>query len=755
MIYADVILPLPLEGVFTYSVPDSLKEQVKTGFRVLVPFGRSKTYIGIVANIHDNTPTFKVKDISAVLDNSRMVIDKQLRLWQWISKYYMSSIGDVYNAAFPAGLKNNDSYRPKTEIYITLAPSFRNKQSVDIALSMLKQAKKQKELLLCYLSLSCWDKYIDNDEDTNIKEVSREELLNESHCTVTVLRNLLQRNILNTYEREVGRLNTGKVYDTLPLKALSDKQQDAYNNILFNFIKKDVVLFHGVTSSGKTEIYIHLIQQALDKGQQVLYLLPEIALTVQICQRLRKVFGQRLGIYHSGYSDAERVEIWKKQISDSPYDVILGARSAVLLPFSHLGMIIIDEEHESSFKQQDPAPRYHARCVAIMMAQMYGAKTLLGSATPSIESLYNAQKGKYGYVRLNTRYGDISLPDIQVVDVKDLRRRKIMTGSFSPPFLAAIRSALQSGRQVIIFQNRRGFAPMIECKTCGWVPRCKHCDVPLTYHKRLGKLTCHYCGAIYEAPSECPACGSKEIIGRGLGTEKIEDIIATEFPEARISRMDLDTTRSRDAYEHIISDFASKRTNILIGTQMVTKGLDFDNVGVVGILDADSMLNSPDYRAYEQAFSMMSQVAGRAGRKGERGLVILQTKSPQLPVISQITAHDCDSFYAEQIEERRLFIYPPFCRLIYVYLRHREERVVDAAAIVMGNMLRSWFGERILGPDKPAVSRIKTMHIRKLLIKLELGINHEKARAYLHRAYETILNTKDYKTVQIYFDVDP
>ena len=755
MIYADVILPLPLEGVFTYSVPDSLKEQVKTGFRVLVPFGRSKTYIGIVANIHDNTPTFKVKDISAVLDNSRMVIDKQLRLWQWISKYYMSSIGDVYNAAFPAGLKNNDSYRPKTEIYITLAPSFRNKQSVDIALSMLKQAKKQKELLLCYLSLSCWDKYIDNDDDTNIREVSREELLNESHCTVTVLRNLLQRNILNTYEREVGRLNTGKVYDTLPLKALSDKQQDAYNNILFNFIKKDVVLFHGVTSSGKTEIYIHLIQQALDKGQQVLYLLPEIALTVQICQRLRNVFGQRLGIYHSGYSDAERVEIWKKQISDSPYDVILGARSAVLLPFSHLGMIIIDEEHESSFKQQDPAPRYHARSVAIMMAQMYGAKTLLGSATPSIESLYNAQKGKYGYVRLNTRYGDISLPDIQVVDVKDLRRRKIMTGSFSPPFLAAIRSALQSGRQAIIFQNRRGFAPMIECKTCGWVPRCKHCDVPLTYHKRLGKLTCHYCGAIYEAPSECPACGSKEIIGRGLGTEKIEDIIATEFPEARISRMDLDTTRSRDAYEHIISDFASKRTNILIGTQMVTKGLDFDNVGVVGILDADSMLNSPDYRAYEQAFSMMSQVAGRAGRKGERGLVILQTKSPQLPVISQITAHDCDSFYAEQIEERRLFIYPPFCRLIYVYLRHREERVVDAAAIVMGNMLRSWFGERILGPDKPAVSRIKTMHIRKLLIKLELGINHEKARAYLHRAYETILNTKDYKTVQIYFDVDP
>ena len=755
MIYADVILPLPLEGVFTYSIPDSLKEQVKTGFRVLVPFGRSKTYIGIVANIHDIIPTFKVKDISAVLDNSRMVIDKQLRLWRWISKYYMSSIGDVYNAAFPAGLKNNDSYRPKTEIYITLAPSFRNKQSVDIALSMLKQAKKQKELLLCYLSLSCWDKYIDNDDDTNIRKVSREELLNESHCTVTVLRNLLQRNILNTYEREVGRLNTGKVYDTLPLKALSDKQQDAYNNILFNFIKKDVVLFHGVTSSGKTEIYIHLIQQALDKGQQVLYLLPEIALTVQICQRLRKVFGQRLGIYHSGYSDAERVEIWKKQISDSPYDVILGARSAVLLPFSHLGMIIIDEEHESSFKQQDPAPRYHARSVAIMMAQMYGAKTLLGSATPSIESLYNAQKGKYGYVRLNTRYGDISLPDIQVVDVKDLRRRKIMTGSFSPPFLAAIRSALQSGRQAIIFQNRRGFAPMIECKTCGWVPRCKHCDVPLTYHKRLGKLTCHYCGAIYEAPSECPACGSKEIIGRGLGTEKIEDIIATEFPEARISRMDLDTTRSRDAYEHIISDFASKRTNILIGTQMVTKGLDFDNVGVVGILDADSMLNSPDYRAYEQAFSMMSQVAGRAGRKGERGLVILQTKSPQLPVISQITAHDCDSFYAEQIEERRLFIYPPFCRLIYVYLRHREERVVDAAAIVMGNMLRSWFGERILGPDKPAVSRIKTMHIRKLLIKLELGINHEKARAYLHRAYETILNTKDYKTVQIYFDVDP
>ncbi|MGN1376596.1 MAG: primosomal protein N' [Prevotella sp.] len=755
MIYADIILPLPLEGVFTYSVPNSLKEKVKTGFRVRVPFGRNKTYIGIVANIHDNTPTFKVKDINAVLDDSRMVSDRQLKLWQWISRYYMSSIGDVYNAAFPAGLKNDDSYRPKTETYIKLSLPYRTKQSLDIALSMLRQAKKQKDLLQCYLSLSHWDISIDSNDDSMVREVSREELLNESHCTVAVLRSLLQRNILATYEREVGRLNTGNAYDIKPLKGLSDKQQDAYNNILFNFIKKDVVLFHGVTSSGKTEIYIHLIQQALDKGQQVLYLLPEIALTVQICQRLRQVFGQRLGIYHSGYSDAERVEIWKKQMSDNPYDVILGARSAVLLPFSRLGMIIIDEEHESSFKQQDPSPRYHARSVAIMAAHMWGAKTLLGSATPSIESLYNAKKGKYGYVRLDTRYGDISLPEIQVVDVKDLRRRKIMTGSFSPALLAAIRSALQTGRQAIIFQNRRGFAPMIECKPCGWVPRCKQCDVPLTYHKRLGRLTCHYCGTIYEMPSECPCCGSKDIKGKGLGTEKIEDIIMEEFPEARISRMDLDTTRARDAYERIISDFASKRTNILIGTQMVTKGLDFDNVGVVGILDADRMLNNPDYRAYENAFAMMSQVAGRAGRKGERGLVILQTKNPQLPVISQITANDSEGFCSEQLEERRLFVYPPFCRLIYAYLKHREEPVVDAAATAMGNMLRGWFGERILGPDKPAVSRIKTMHIRKVVIKLEHSINLEKARDYLHRAQETILNTKEYKTVQIYFDVDP
>ncbi|RKW51114.1 MAG: primosomal protein N', partial [Prevotella sp.] len=514
-------------------------------------------------------------------------------------------------------------------------------------------------------------------------------------------------------------------------------------------------LLHGVTSSGKTVIYIHLIFKALQEHKQVLYLLPEIALTVQITNRLRCVFGNKLGIYHSRYNDEERVEIWQKQLSNEPYEVILGARSAVFLPFQRLGLVIIDEEHENSFKQQDPAPRYHARSVAIVLAQMYGAKTLLGTATPSIESYRNAQLGKYGLVTLSQRYKDIQLPTIEVVDIKDLRRRKLMSGPFSPRLIAAVRDALQRGEQAILFQNRRGFAPMIECRTCGWVPHCPNCDVSLTYHKSMNVLTCHYCGYTERVPEQCPNCESKDIKGRGYGTEKIEDEIMEVFPDARIARMDLDTTRTKNAYERLINDFSAGKTNLLIGTQMVSKGLDFDHVSVVGILNADNMLNYPDFRAYEHAFTMMAQVSGRAGRKGKQGLVILQTKNPELPVIQQVVNNSYTAFYKSQLEERTAFHYPPFFHLIYIYIKHRNNDIVESASMELGSRIREIFGNRVLGPDKPTVARVKTLHIRKIMLKLENGIDYKLAKQYLRSIRDTMMKEKRYGALTIYFDVDP
>ena len=594
------------------------------------------------------------------------------------------------------------------------------------------------------------------------EEVSKDELMNYSHCTAAVLKQLVDKKFLVLYEKEVGRLNHSGEPHLDKVKALNAAQQEAYNQILFQFLSKKIVLLHGVTSSGKTEIYIHLIKEAIEKKQQVLYLLPEIALTVQMRDRLQRVFGNRLGIYHSKYSDAERVEIWKKQLSANPYDVILGARSAVFLPFQRLGLVIIDEEHETSFKQQDPAPRYHARSAAIMLARIctevngaLNTRTLLGTATPSIESYYNTKVGKYGLVSLQQRYQDIQLPEIQVVDVRDLQRRKMMNGPFSLLLLSSIRKALEANEQVILFQNRRGFAPMIECKVCGWVPHCQHCDVSLTYHKNSGQLTCHYCGNTYQVPDKCPNCGNTNLTGRGYGTEKIEDQIMEIFPEVRVARMDLDTTRTRHAYERLINDFAAGRTQLLIGTQMISKGLDFDRVSVVGILNADSMLNYPDFRAYEHAFTMMAQVSGRAGRKGKRGLVILQTKSQQLPVIQQVVNNDYTAFFDDQLDERRTFRYPPFNHLVYVFLKHRYEQVANTASMEMGTRMRQWFGNRVLGPDKPAIAKVKSMHIRKLVLKLENGIDIKKARECLHFIQGQMMQDSRYNALQIYFDVDP
>lgn len=750
MRYVEVILPVPLDGTFTYSLTDEQADRVQAGMRVLVPFGASKRYMGIALRVHDEKPGFKVKPVVQLPDEEPVVLPRQLELWQWMSRYYMSPIGEVYKAALPSGLKAEEGYAPKTETFVRLADKMSDERSLHIAFDILKNSPAQSKVLTAMAERG--------------EDMARDELMNITGCTAATLKKLIDRSFLATYEHEVGRLGQGGEPHPDLAKQLNTAQQDAYNNILMQFMKKKVVLLHGVTSSGKTEIYIHLIQKTIDEGRQVLFLMPEIALTVQMMERLRRVFGNRLGIYHSRYSDAERVEIWQKQLSRNPYDVILGARSAVFLPFQRLGLVIVDEEHETCFKQQDPMPRYHARDVAIMMGSPLPtsprrggdcANVLLGTATPSMESYQNAQTGKYGLVSLTTRYQGIELPEIQLVDVKDLQRRKMMRGPFSPQLIEAMRQTLHEGRQVILFQNRRGFSPQIECRTCGWVPRCKNCDVSLTWHKRLNILTCHYCGYTYAIPDRCPACEEKNLRSRGYGTEKIEDLVSELLPEARVARMDLDTTRSRDAYEHIISDFAAGRSNVLIGTQMITKGLDFDRVQLVGILDADAMLNQPDFRAYEHAFMMMSQVAGRAGRKGRRGLVMLQTKNKELPVIRQVIQHDYRSFYHDLLDERRDFHYPPFYRLIYVYLKHRSDDVVDTAGIEMGSRLRQWFGQRVLGPDKPSVAKVKSLCIRKLVLKLENGIDIWKVRQYLTLAQQQLMQQKRYAALQVYYDVDP
>ena len=773
MRYVEVILPLPLEGTFTYVVPDALLDKVVPCVRLLVPFGKTKTYIGICdtyptdhPNNNDDNDGIEYKAILAILDDGPVLLPQQLQLWHWIANYYMSPIGDVYKAALPSGLKGEDTYKPHTEVYICLGKQFRGEQELHIALDGLARATKQQKVLMSYLELSGIANVpelvstdvtqTDNKQHNQLRAVSKDELRNTTHCSLAIINSLIEKGILQTYRKEVSRLNNG--YDKLQpnaIHALNDAQTIAYDKILLQMMAHNVTLLHGVTSSGKTEIYIHLIFKALQEHKQVLYLLPEIALTVQITNRLRCVFGNKLGIYHSRYNDEERVEIWQKQLSNEPYEVILGARSAVFLPFQRLGLVIIDEEHENSFKQQDPTPRYHARSVAIVLAQMYGAKTLLGTATPSIESYRNAQLGKYGLVTLSQRYKDIQLPTIEVVDIKDLRRRKLMSGPFSPRLIAAVRDALQRGEQAILFQNRRGFAPMIECRTCGWVPHCPNCDVSLTYHKSMNVLTCHYCGYTERVPEQCPNCESKDIKGRGYGTEKIEDEIMEVFPDARIARMDLDTTRTKNAYERLINDFSAGKTNLLIGTQMVSKGLDFDHVSVVGILDADNMLNYPDFRAYEHAFTMMAQVSGRAGRKGKQGLVILQTKNPELPVIQQVVNNSYTAFYKSQLEERTAFHYPPFFHLIYIYIKHRNNDIVESASMELGSRIREIFGNRVLGPDKPTVARVKTLHIRKIMLKLENGIDYKLAKQYLRSIRDTMMKEKRYGALTIYFDVDP
>ena len=762
--FADCIVPLPLEGVFTYKVPAHLDRLVQVGCRVNVPFGQKKQYAALVTRLHEEEPEYDTKDILAVLDEERMLLPGQYRLWQWVAEYYMCTVGEVYKAAIPSGLKEKDGrvrYRPRTVDCVRLADAYFDASVLNSVLASMKATPKQQLLLMRYIELAGVNAALTVNNPRVLKEITREELMKATGCSPSVLKAACERGLLEEYEKTVDRIPTSRIPVELVLQPLSDAQQTAMNSIRSAWEEKDVCLLHGVTSSGKTEIYIHLINEVLAQGRQVLYMLPEIVLTSQLTDRLRKVFGDRLGVYHSRYTDAERVEVYRKQVSDNPYDIIVGVRSSVLLPFHNLGMVIIDEEHETSFKQTEPAPRYHARNVALVMARMAGAKTLLGTATPSLESYGNAVAGKYGYVPLTTRYGNVCLPEVEVVDIAELKRKKLMNGPFSPLLLKEIRQAMERKEQVILFQNRRGFAPVVECHVCGWTPQCPHCDVSLTFHKRTNQLTCHYCGFSTPPPQRCPQCDADRLSGKGYGTERIEDVLENLFPEARVARMDLDTTRSRSAYESIIKGFQRGDTDILIGTQMVTKGLDFRKVSVVGILNASTMLNQPDFRSYERAYQMMTQVAGRAGRsagpagQGVRpGRVILQVHDAKQPTVMQVVRGDYEAMFRTQMEERRLFSYPPVCRLVYVYMKHKDETVLEHLAEEMAALLRQVFGHRVLGPDMPPIARVQTMYIRKVCLKLELAANMAEARRRLQEIQKYMTSKTEYKSAVIYYDVD-
>lgn len=762
--YADCIVPLPLEGVFTYNVPAHLDHRVRVGSRVNVPFGQKKQYTALVTELHDRRPSYATKDILDVPDEDIMLLPGQLRLWQWVAEYYMCTLGEVYKAAIPSGLKEQDGvvrYRPKTVDCVRIGQDYFDAIRLNAIMATLRPAPKQQLVMTRYIELSGLGAALTLRNPALLKEITREELLKAASCSASVLRAVCDRGLLEEYRKTVERIPTESIPASLLLQPLSPAQQQAHDDILAQWTRHDVCLLHGVTSSGKTEIYIHLISRALAEGKQVLYMLPEIVLTSQLTDRLRRVFGDRLGVYHSRYTDAERVEVYRKQVSDHPYDIIVGVRSSVLLPFRHLGLVIVDEEHESSFKQAEPAPRYHGRSVALMMARMAGAKALLGTATPSVETYHNALTGKYGYVSLTTRYGNVRLPEIIPVDITEMRRKKFMSGPFTPQLLAEMRSTLERGEQIILFQNRRGFAPVMECNVCGWVPRCPHCDVGLTFHQRSASLVCHYCGFSSPIPLRCPQCDGDRLGSKGYGTERIEDELSRLFPEARVARMDLDTTCSRAAYEGIIRDFRLGHTDILIGTQMVTKGLDFRKVTLVGVLNASTLLNQPDFRSYERAYQMLTQVAGRAGRSpltadGEvrRGRVVLQVHDSMQPTIAQVVRGDYEAMYRGQMEERQAFCYPPYCRLIYVYMKHRQETVLEHLAGEMALLLRRIFAQRVLGPDLPPIARVQSMYIRKVLVKLEPDANMAEARRRLREVQAYLLAKPEYKAAQLYYDVD-
>lgn len=814
--YAEVILPLPVSGTFTYHIPDSLREKATPGVRIIVPFGEKKSYTGVIRRIVPEPPgTFLPKEIDRVLDDKPLIQEFHFQFWEWMSDYYLCTLGEVMDAALPGGLKpvhhfsysvntgfkepgaltdkeknmffyihhhpgipddelgkkfgkrNTpklirsllekeaitekslmvDPYKPRTLRYIRISPGL-TEQTLQQLPETLKRAKRQWELFTACAA--------DWSPGETPPSFLKSELLNK-YPYPGALASLKEKGILEEYELPVSRLERGEE-KAAHLKQLTPAQQQVLENIRQLFREKNTVLLHGVTSSGKTEIYFHLIREQLIQGKQVLYLLPEITITGQMIHRLKEAFGDLAGIYHSRYSDAERIETWLNLSGNDagkPLKVVLGVRAAVFLPFREPGLIIVDEEHETSYKQDSTSPRYHARDAAVMLGHLTGAKVLLGSATPSLESYYNARTGKYGLAELKERYTRIAMPEIRVVDMKKMYKRREVRGHLSHELHKAIEEALQEGEQVILFQNRRGFSPYIQCADCGWIPYCKHCDVALTYHKNSNRLICHYCGYNIPVPTRCPSCESTHLHTRGFGTEKIEEEIRLLFPEAHSTRLDLDTARSRKQYLSIIQDFEKQKTNILIGTQMITKGLDFGHVRVVGILNADNLLHFPDFRACERSFQLMAQVSGRSGRKDKRGHVFIQTYDPAHPIITDVLKHDYFHMYSTQLQERRLFHYPPFYRLIRITLKHRKKDAVNRAADELASLLRKNFRNNVLGPQYAFIPRVRNRYIKQILLKLEQYTDKSTAKTILQQFEQYLRETPAYRGIQFINDVDP
>ena len=841
-LFAEILLPLPIPGTYTYRVPFELNQKARVGQRAVVQFGKTKIMSGLIISLTEEVPDCtSIKYLLDILDDDPVVNENQLKLWRWISSYYLCYLGDVMQVALPSALKLSSEskimlsedfqldtmtlsdneflivealqiqpqltitevskiigykkimpliktmiekkivvmqeelqqkYKAKYERYVRLSNTYRSDDAMrELMDTLSKRAYKQLELLMAFFVLGG---SADND-------VLASDLLKKANATSSILATLVDKGVFESYQKRVSRL---KKYDALTDVStinLTEKQQEAFDNIHKGFEEEKPVLLHGVTASGKTEIYIKLIQEAIDEGKQVLYLLPEIALTEQIINRLKKYFGDIVGVYHSRYDNNERVEIWQQvmnfrsqqptsngqQLMDSEahgsrltahgskYQIIIGSRSAVFLPFTDLGLIIVDEEHDSSFKQIDPAPRYSARDLAVLMSKMFHARLLLGSATPSFESYYNARQNKYHLVTLSERYGGVEMPEIIVNDLRVETRRKTLQANFGSALIEAMNKTLEEKNQVILFQNRRGFSLRIECEHCNYIPQCINCDVSLIYHKNQNILKCHYCGYTTSVPTECPSCRSTDLKMHGFGTERIEDDLKVIFPDANSARLDLDTTRTKNSYQFILEQFQNKETNILVGTQMVTKGLDFDSVKVVGILNADNMLTFPDFRAYERSFQLMEQVSGRAGRKGDKGKVIIQTYQPQHPVILNVMTHDYVKFYEEQMPIRRQFNYPPYSRLVMIRMKDVDEQKLNKAANELAKIFRQVFKENLLGPEYPVVSRVKNQYIKQMLIKIHKDLNSTKVKEFINKTIEDFKHNNDFKSVKIQIDVDP
>lgn len=825
-LFADVLLPLPVKGYFTYRIPQELNTEIMPGMRVVVQFGQKRFYTALVRRIHKEAPkVMSMKYVLSVIDSFPVVNEQQFALWEWIADYYLCTAGEVMNAALPSAYKLasetrvvldpeyvNDSetltdrefqivealqlqqilsltdvsriiglakvvpliktmiekgiirveeeiterYKPRTETFVKLTDEYRDEQLLNETMDKLtKRAFKQLQALMAFLSISLFF-------SKSPKEVSRTELLKTQGISPANLDGLIKKGILETYTQSVSRLIHSKATaDSLHLE-FTPAQQQALDEIRPELIGNNVVLLKGVTSSGKTELYIKLIEETIARGRQVLYLLPEIALTTQIIGRLQKYFGEKVGVYHSKYNEFERVEIWNKangplsgNQSEQPFQILLGARSALFLPFTDLGLIIVDEEHDSSYKQNDPAPRYNARDAAIVLGGIHKCPVLLGSATPSMESYYNALAKKYKYVELNERYGGVQMPEIRIVDMKEETRMKRMKSHFTPQLLQGITDALALGEQVILFQNRRGFSLRLECDVCQNSPECVNCDVTLTYHKHLNQLKCHYCGYSIPVPSICPHCQSPAIKMRGFGTEKVEEELAILFPEAKIGRMDFDTTRTKYAYQRIIGDFEAHKIDILVGTQMVTKGLDFDNVSLVGVLYADGMISYPDFRAIERSYQLLAQVSGRAGRKSKRGLVMVQTNNPKHPLLQWVTDDNYPKMFDQQISDRYKYKYPPYYRLMMISLRHKDFNVLNEAAAKLAGLLKPYFGNMMLGPEYPMVSRVRNLYIKNIILKLDKSAGGRQLKFEAMRNTELLRSMAEYKSVRVVMDVDP